>query len=191
MDDQSDVPTDGLMAYDTWIDEALRSVVLRALTFVQQNGLLGDHHIYLTFKTSAPGVGIAGYLRAQHPDEMTIVLQHQFTDLTLDDHIVGVTLRFSGKPERLVVPFAAITGFADPSVNFGLQLKPNFDGANDVGPDELQDLGLDVVDADLEADEPRQNDAAQSSTLGEGDGEKPEGGSEGGNVVTLDAFRKT
>ena len=187
MDDQSDVPTDSLMAYDTWIDEALRSVVLRALTFVQQNGLLGDHHIYLTFKTSAPGVGIAGYLRAQHPDEMTIVLQHQFSDMTLDDDIVGVTLRFSGKPERLVVPFAAITGFADPSVNFGLQLKPNFDGANDAEPDDLQDLGLDVVDADLEADDRAPSNAPLSDDAAEGDGEK----TEGGNVVTLDAFRKT
>jgi len=183
MDDQSDAPIDGLMAYDTWIDEALRSVVLRALTFVQQNGLLGDHHIYLTFKTSAPGVCIADYLRSQHPDEMTIVLQHQFSDLTLDDGIVGVTLRFSGKPEKLIVPFAAVTGFADPSVNFGLQLKPNVDGANDVGPDSeqeaAQDLGLDIPDGPaVSGFDDGVIDPSKSSSP------------EGGNVVTLDAFRK-
>lgn len=178
MDDDSDVPTEGLMAYDQWIDEALRSVVRRALTFVAENGLLGDHHIYLTFKTAAPGVGIAGYLRSQHPDDMTIVLQHQFSDLDVGEESVGVTLRFSGKPERLIVPFSAVTGFADPSVNFGLQLKPDVDGANDTG--DLEDAG---VTQDIEADdiEPASETDVAEAAATEVDG----------NVVALDTFRKS
>ncbi|MHC8510208.1 MAG: SspB family protein [Rhodospirillales bacterium] len=185
MDDNTGAPTaDGQMAYDAWIDEALRSVVRRALRFISENGLLGEHHIYLTFKTSTPGVGIAGYLRAQHPDDMTIVLQHQFSDLTVDEDRVGLTLRFSGKPERLVIPFAAVTGFADPSVNFGLQLKSSVDGANDLGPGESEAAGGG-------ADAGAQPGAQPGALAADQPGGDAQDGQEPGNVVALDTFRKS
>ncbi|MHC8510351.1 MAG: SspB family protein [Rhodospirillales bacterium] len=186
MDERSDAPAGGMMTYDAWIDEALRSVVRRALRFIEDHSLLGEHHIYLTFKTSAPGVGIAGYIRAQHPDDMTIVLQHQFSDLTVDEDRIGVTLRFSGKPERLVIPFAAVTGFADPSVNFGLQLKSAVDGANDQGPGESagEDAGAGAQSGAL-AGAPAGAQPGGEAETGAKDGQEP------GNVVALDAFRKS
>jgi hypothetical protein len=85
--------------------------------------LPGAHHFYLTFDTDAEGVEMSPQLRARYPKEMTIVLQHQFWDLTVQDDLVAVTLKFQGRPSRLVIPLAAISAFGDPSVNFGLQLK--------------------------------------------------------------------
>jgi hypothetical protein len=107
--------------YDLLAQEALRGVVRRVLTATAKNGLPGEHHFYVTFDTRAPGLKISPRLAAQHPQEMTIVLQHQFWDLTVADESFEVGLSFKGIPERLVVPFAAIKGFFDPSVQFGLQ----------------------------------------------------------------------
>ncbi|MBK8906788.1 MAG: hypothetical protein IPM60_02475 [Rhodospirillales bacterium] len=113
----------GSLPYDQWIEDALRGVVRRALLHAGEVGLPDEHHFYVTFRTDVGGVDIPAYLRALHPEEMTIVLQHQFWDLDVDDECFAVTLKFRGKRERLVVPLAAISQFADPSVNFGLQLK--------------------------------------------------------------------
>lgn len=113
----------GSLPYGEWIEEALRDVVRRALTHASEYGLPDEHHFYVTFRTDADGVAIPSYLRALHPAEMTIVLQHQFWNLGVGDEGFAVSLKFRGKQERLEIPFAAITQFADPSVNFGLQLK--------------------------------------------------------------------
>jgi hypothetical protein len=109
------------LQYDRMVEGALRSVVREALAEAAKRGLPGDHHFYVTFRTKAPGVVLPHYLTAEFPDEMTIVLQHQFWDLTVDDVDLAVTLSFRGKNERLRIPLMAITAFADPSVNFGLK----------------------------------------------------------------------
>jgi uncharacterized protein len=109
--------------YDLLVQDALRSVVRNVLTDVGKNGLPGEHHFYISFKTGAPGVRISNRLREQYPDEMTIVLQHQFWDLGITDHTFEVGLSFGGVPERLLVPFDTIVGFFDPSVQFGLKFE--------------------------------------------------------------------
>ncbi|MDX1426062.1 MAG: ClpXP protease specificity-enhancing factor SspB [Kiloniellales bacterium] len=111
---------DGLR-YDAMVDGALRSVVRRALGYAAERGLPGDHHFYISFQTTHPGVDIPAQLRERYPNEMTIVLQHQFWGLDVGEESFGVTLSFSDVPERLTIPFAAISAFADPSVRFGLQ----------------------------------------------------------------------
>lgn len=120
--DDLDAP-ESLLPYDDWTQDALRQVVVSALRYAATNGLPGTHHFYITFKTDYPGVGIPDRLKAQYPDEMTIVLQHQFQALTVDDlgHVMSVSLNFSGVPSTLVIPIAAISSFADPEVRFGLQ----------------------------------------------------------------------
>ena len=111
-----------ILQYNLMVEDALRAVVRRALSEVAEYGLPGNHHFYITFRTGFPGVVLANYLRERYPTEMTIVLQHQFDDLTVDEDGFSVTLRFSNKSERLVIPLRAITVFADPSVNFALPL---------------------------------------------------------------------
>ncbi len=156
------------LCYDVWIEEALRRVIERALKLAFEQGLPGDHHFYITFKTRSEGIEIPAYLRVEHPDEMTIVLQHQFENLEIDTEGFSVTLRFKGKPEKLVIPYSAITSFADPSVNFGLQLK-----SSSLEEDENLE---DIID---EYVQPRNNDAPDSN-------EEPKTG----EVITLDTFRK-
>jgi uncharacterized protein len=109
--------------YDLLVQDALRSVVRNVLSDAGKNGLPGEHHFYVSFKTGAPGVRISNRLREQYPDEMTIVLQHQFWDLGITEHTFEVGLSFGGVPERLLVPFDAIVGFFDPSVQFGLKFE--------------------------------------------------------------------
>lgn len=101
----------------------MRGVMRDALARVADHGLPGDHHFYITFVTTAPDVQMANVLRAQYPDTMTIVLQHKFWDLAVDQTGFGVTLSFGGAQQRLYVPFAAVTGFVDPSVNFGFTFE--------------------------------------------------------------------
>ncbi|MBY6262216.1 hypothetical protein EI613_09830 [Azospirillum sp. 412522] len=112
------------LRYDRMVETALRGVVRDALTEVAERGLPGNHHFYLTFRTGYPGVEIPDYLAAQYPNEMTIVLQFQYYGLDITDDHFEVTLSFNNVHERLVIPFAAITTFADPSVNFALQFHP-------------------------------------------------------------------
>jgi hypothetical protein len=116
------MPTDHLR-YDLLAQEALRGVVQRVLTDAARNGLPGDHHFYISFDTRAPGVRISPRLREKYPKEMTIVLQHQFWDLIVVETGFEVGLSFNGVPERLAVPFEAIKGFFDPSVQFALQFE--------------------------------------------------------------------
>jgi hypothetical protein len=112
-----------LIRYDLLAQEALRGVVRRVLTDAARDGLPGEHHFYVSFKTAHPGVRISSRLREKYPDEITIVLQHQFWDLTISDSAFEVGLSFGGAPERLLVPFEAVSGFFDPSVQFGLKFE--------------------------------------------------------------------
>ena len=111
--------------YDLLTQQALRAVVRRVLADVAKTGSLpGEHHFYVTFDTRAPGVKLSARMREQYPEEMTIVLQHQFWDLAVTDAQFEVALSFNGVSEKLQVPFEAIKGFFDPSVQFGLQFEP-------------------------------------------------------------------
>lgn len=157
-----------VLRYDRMVEGALRGVVRQAIQEVMRDGLPGDHHFYITFMTDYPGVQIPDYLRERYPGEMTIVLQYQFYDLMVDTEKMGVTLSFNNVPEKLSIPLAAISIFADPSVNFALQFQPLSEGD---GPDFDPD--------DLAFDE--EKDKSKSK---KGKGEKT------GEVVSLDQFRK-
>jgi uncharacterized protein len=109
--------------YDILAQAALRGVVRTVLADVAKKGLPGEHHFKITFATAAPGVRLSERMRGQYPDAMTIVLQHQFWDLTVDDDGFEVGLSFGGVPERLAVPFDAVTAFFDPAVQFGFQFE--------------------------------------------------------------------
>jgi hypothetical protein len=109
--------------YDLLAQEALRGVLRTVLSDAAKNGLPGDHHFFVTFDTCAEGVRLSQRMRAQYPKEMTVVLQHQFWDLAVTEDSFEVGLSFGGVPERLSVPFAAVKGFFDPSVEFGLQFE--------------------------------------------------------------------
>src|SRR5947208_1966012 len=107
--------------YPKMVETALRGVVHETLARTRREGLRGDHHFYLSFRTNAPGVNIPDYLLAKYPEEMTIVLQHQFWGLEVREQDFSITLSFQNRPEQLTIPFAAVVSFADPSVNFALQ----------------------------------------------------------------------
>ena len=117
------MPTD-YIRYDLLVQDALRSVVRRVLTEAARTGLPGEHHFNISFKTQAPGVVIPASVRQRYPDEMAIILQHEFWDLEVTSDAFEVSLNFSRKPERLTIPFDSITGFSDPSVPFGFKLEP-------------------------------------------------------------------
>ena len=119
--------------YADLLHTALVGVVKDVLGRAAASGLPGDHHFYLTFGTKEPGVGLPARLAKQHPEEMTIVIQHQYWNLGVDEGGFSVTLRFDGKPERLVVPWTALRAFVDPSVAFGLRLSP---AAEEASPQE-------------------------------------------------------
>jgi uncharacterized protein len=112
-----------LFDYPRLVETALRGVMREALARAAREGLPGDHHFYVTFRTHAPGVGLPKYLLARYPNEMTIVLQHQFRALEVGDDTFSVNLCFQSRSERLEIPFAVVTTFADPSVNFGLKFE--------------------------------------------------------------------
>ena len=120
-EDDTEVP-ESLLPYDEWTQSALRQVVMSAVSHAAAKGLPGGHHFYITFKTGYPGVQIPERLKTQYPDEMTIVLQHQFHSLAADEAAQALTvgLSFSGVPAILVIPLAAITAFADPEAQFSL-----------------------------------------------------------------------
>jgi hypothetical protein len=119
-----DPPAQDLMRYEAMAQDALRGVVKAALKrAAAPEGLPGAHHFYITFKTDAPGVSGPPDLLGKYPDEMTIVLQHQYWDLAPGETFFSVTLQFGGQPKRLSVPYAAVTRFYDPSVQFLLQFE--------------------------------------------------------------------
>ncbi len=171
-----------LLPYEVWTEEAFRSVAVRAIGYVSTNGLPGDHHFYITFRTDHPASVVPPRLRAKYPDEMTIVLQHKFWDLTVneDRHFVSVGLSFGGSPTTLVIPFDSITGFADPSVKWGLRFRA-------IMP-ERPGMVLRAVDDDDEAPMTIASDQRAAAAPDPDPGaEKP---ATTPQVVSLDAFRK-
>ena len=172
--------------YDLLTQQALRGVVRTVLADTAKNGLPGEHHFYIAFNTQAPGVRISPRLREQYPEEMTIILQHQFWDLTVNNDGFEVGLSFGGSAERLGVPFDAVKGFFDPSVQFGLQFEeaaaePVAEAPDTAAPHTEQPAAQETPPAALPTSPPSETpDAAPE--------EQPANG--GAEVVSLDRFRK-
>ncbi|MCW1401166.1 ClpXP protease specificity-enhancing factor SspB [Novosphingobium sp. MW5] len=163
----TDTP-DSLIPYDEIVQEALRAVVGRVLGQIENTGgtLPGNHHFYITFKTAAPGVNIPTHLKERFPDEMTIVLQNKFWDLNVGEDQFSVGLSFNQVPAKLEIPFAAITAFVDPAVDFGLQFQAT---VADLAPEPHDEAENDSPDGDV-------SPAVTSE--------------DGSNVVTVDFGRK-
>ncbi|MHA7819909.1 MAG: SspB family protein [Erythrobacter sp.] len=162
---------DSLIPYDEIVQEALRAVVGRVLGEIERGGseLPGNHHFYITFKTGASGVSIPAHLKERFPDEMTIVLQNKFWDLEVREDGFTVGLSFNQIPAKLEIPFAAITAFVDPAVDFGLQFQAS------------------VTEMEAEPHEDAENDAEAAVNTADTDGDD---GGDGSNVVTVDFGRK-
>jgi hypothetical protein len=141
MEDPPQHRPDSLLPYEDWTEQALRQVVVRALEHAGSHGLPGGHHFYITFRTDHPNAVLPKRLRAQYPQEITIVLQHQFWDLKIDEAAgeFSVGLSFGGVPSTIHVPLRAITAFADPEVQFGLRFKPEMLPAPAAAADPAQD----------------------------------------------------
>jgi hypothetical protein len=154
--------TETIIQYDSMVQLALLSVVRDVLHNAVEEGLPGDHHFYITFSTNHPGTSIPSYLKERYPDEMTIVIQNQFSNLVVDDAHFEVSLSFNSKLEHLYIPFLALEGFFDPSVDFGLHFH-----ATEINNDNMEDLPSLTAAADDQEDGARED-----------------------NVVTLDTFRK-
>jgi len=122
-----------LIRYDLLVQDALKGVVRKVLGSAAKDGLPGDHHFYVSFRTDFPGVRLSPRLREKYPEDMTIVLQHQFWDLSITEQHLEVGLSFSGVPERLFIPLDAVTGFFDPSVQFGLKFEIHDEAGTDAG----------------------------------------------------------
>jgi uncharacterized protein len=166
------VTDDVELDYDYLMQKSLRNLMRDVLEIVRDIGdAPGEHHFYIEFLTHAPGVSIPDHLLEEYPERMTIVLQHQFQNLVIDDDGFGVTLWFKGRETRLEIPFFAVTSFADPSVEFGLRFEP-----------------VDQDD-DSDADAGDEAEAAPASDNASGTEEKLKAG-DGADVVSLDAFRK-
>lgn len=181
--------TDDQMRYDQMVENALRGVVREALTRTLHEGLPGDHHFYLTFRTQAPGVSIPDYLHDQYPEEMTIVMQHQFWDLVVEDSYFSITLSFKNRPAELRIPYAALSAFVDPSVKFGLQF--NVDTGSSVMVPSVRSEGDLVPVPDNMATADEAEDAGQESDGDETSSkDDPDDDGDGAEVVNLDQFRK-
>jgi uncharacterized protein len=152
-----------LFDYPQMVQTALRGVVREALARAARDGLRGAHHFYVSFRTGVPGVVLPGYLLDKYPEEMTIVLQHQFWGLEVGDEEFSVTVSFQNRPEQLTIPFAALTSFADPSVKFGLQFELPAAKAGDTA----------ALPAKVPAEEATKQPTRQAA-----------------EIVTLDKFRK-
>jgi uncharacterized protein len=178
--------------YDILAQAALRGVVRTVLTDVAKKGLPGEHHFKITFATAAPGVRLSERMRAQYPQEMTVVLQHQFWDLTVSDDAFEVGLSFGGVPERVGVPFDAVTAFYDPAVQFGFQFEtletapaaaanPRTRGAEKANAPAAQLPAAEIAPEALPALSPAP--AAPPAPV-------TESGTSSGEIVRLDRFRK-
>ena len=183
--------------YDLLTQQALRGVVHSVLTDTAKKGLPGDHHFYISFDTHAEGVRMSDRLRAQYPEEMTIILQHQFWDLKVGEEEFEVGLSFGGVPEKLTVPFEAINGFFDPSVQFGLQFEEVIEGEERPAPANVQEplaatnkkKRLPAAPAAAPATTGTETSARPPAPAAKREkSEKPAPG--GGEVVRLDRFRK-
>lgn len=190
------------MRYDQMVEDALRGVVRKAVEVAKSEGLTGDHHFYLTFLSHHGDVEMPDYLREQYPEEMTIVLQHQFYELDVDDSGFTVTLSFNSKKERLRIPFEAITTFADPSVNFALHFQKATGSTAERQPEDQESPAgapkLEAItalpSAGIEPKKKRPNtpklvDTGAETASGKSESGEAEGGEGPEKVVILDHFR--
>lgn len=203
--------------YEFLAKEALRSVVRAVLKQIKEEGLPGDHHFYISFHTTAPGVKISNRISAQYPREMTIVLQHQFWDLKVEDDYFEVRLSFSNIPELLVIPYSAVKVFFDPSVPYGLQFDQNLrpeavedksgfiedvwqmtpenseNPISDLGMDEMKFSNNDSPDGFIPDTEPDAEEVPEeiASVDKNEDEESQQAASDSADIVYLDTFRKT
>jgi hypothetical protein len=179
--------------YDALVDDALRSVVRRVLVQVAETGLPGSHHFYISFRSTDPGVEIPEYLRAKYPEEMTIVLQHQYWDLVIGDTSFEVTVSFNKQQEHIKVPFAALSAFVDPSVRFGLQFdRRDKDTGDKISADKPEGASaptpLPVPEKRPPAPASEGQDAQVEGEAVTDEAAKPEDAAS--KVVKLDSFRK-
>ncbi len=189
-----------LVRYDLLVQEALKSVVRKVLSDAARDGLPGEHHFYISFRTEHAGVRMSQRLREKYPQEMTIVLQHQFDQLVVHDQAFEVGLSFSGFPERLRVPFDALSGFFDPSVQFGLKFETSEEetAAEEPGDAEapiqltpkrdMPALKGSVPKLTLKPADRDEGDAREPAPAEKADDQAADGAS--AEVVSLDAFRK-
>jgi uncharacterized protein len=170
-----------LIRYDILAQEALRGVMRKVLSEVARTGLPGNHHFFITFLTGAPGVRVSTRLRERYPEQMTIVIQYQYWDLKVTETGFEIGLSFSDIPEKLEIPFSAVRGFYDPSVNFELEF--------DVKPEDVAEVPAEAEEA---APEPAAKGKAPALPAVESDTKEPaeEGETQGAQVVSLDSFRK-
>jgi uncharacterized protein len=189
-----------LIRYDLLVQDALKGVVRKVLIDAK-DGLPGEHHFYISFQTDFPGVRLSNRLREKYPQEMTIVLQHQYWDLNVTEHTFEVGLSFSGIPERLLIPFDALTGFFDPSVQFGLKFDSQDDAEEEAPeatpapqparspsePVELKQPRKALPSAEKPAAAPKAEQAAEAPVEQAPESDAASGTAE---VVSLDAFRK-
>lgn len=192
-----------IISYERLVERALRGVLREALVMTVNEGLPGEHHFYITFRTGHPDVVMPSHLKALHPEDMTIVLQHQFWNLQVTDEWFSIELSFQGRREFMHIPFEAVTAFADPYAKFGLQFQVDLDAAtedllddDDTDLEDLIDAGLDPLstdrlaaarrDAGLEIDFKAKSKSRPGPVASE---DKPDGNDDD-KVVTLDAFRK-
>ncbi|MBZ9797913.1 SspB family protein [Mesorhizobium sp. ES1-4] len=175
---------DDHIRYDILAQEALRGVMRKVLAEVARTGLPGNHHFFITFLTGAPGVRVSSRLRERYPEQMTIVIQFQYWDLKVTDTGFEVGLSFSDVPEKLEIPFSAVRGFYDPSVNFELE----FDVKTDAQPDE--ELAAPAPEPLAIVSEKKPKAEKKAAAEAEKNDADTDSGTKGAEVVSLDAFRK-
>jgi hypothetical protein len=202
-----------LIRYDLLVQDALKGVVRKVVADAAKEGLPGEHHFYISFRTDFPGVRLSNRLREKYPQDMTIILQHQFWDLAVTEHGFEVGLSFSGVPERLSIPFDAVSGFFDPSVQFGLKFE--LGGEAEVAPAQPERPTRGAASEPAlappkkpivpvtgkspapklapkppgESEKPAKVDKSAKPKL-EKAGDQPDAPASGAEVVSLDAFRK-
>jgi hypothetical protein len=202
-----------LIRYDLLVQDALKGVVRKVVADAAKEGLPGEHHFYISFRTDFPGVRLSNRLREKYPQDMTIILQHQFWDLAVTEHGFEVGLSFSGVPERLSIPFEAVSGFFDPSVQFGLKFE--LGGEAEVAPAQPERPTRGAASEPAlappkkpivpvtgkspapklapkppgESEKPAKVDKSAKPKL-EKAGDQPDAPASGAEVVSLDAFRK-
>jgi uncharacterized protein len=175
--------SDDHIRYDILAQEALRGVMRKVLSEVARTGLPGNHHFFITFLTGAPGVRVSTRLRERYPEQMTIVLQYQFWDLKVTETGFEIGLSFSDVPEKLEVPFAAVRGFYDPSVNFELEFDVKAE------PEPVEASTVEEIPAKLPTPA-RKSETAKPDDEAVTAAESDEDAAKGAQVVSLDAFRK-
>ncbi|KPB02847.1 SspB family protein [Ahrensia marina] len=179
--------TEDILRYDILVQNALRGVIRKVLSEVDKTGLPGNHHFFITFLTGAQGVKVSNRIKEQYPEQMTIVLQHQYWELEVNETGFGIGLSFSDIPEKLYIPYAAIRGFYDPSVNFELE----FDVEQSEDQEETSgDVATIGAATSVLQDDSASDKAENKETPDEDDQSSNEDGDGSADVVSLDSFRK-